>query len=49
MAKIRRYCGNYILEFDGNRIKEYCGNYIYEIDGFLSEKEKMALIAILLG
>ena len=49
MARVRRYCGNYILEFQGNRIREYCGNYLYEIDGFLSSSEMMALIAVLFG
>ena len=33
MARIRRYCGNYILETSGDRLKEYCGSYLYELDG----------------
>ena len=47
MARVKRYCGPYIAEIQGNRIKEYCGGYLYEIDGFLSHKEMMMLIAIL--
>ena len=47
MARIKRYCGNYILEINSGRIKEYCGSYLYEIDGFLSHEELMGLIAIL--
>ena len=31
-ARVRRYCGQYILEFDGDKIREYCGRYIYQID-----------------
>lgn len=46
--RVRRYCGNYILEIDGSRIREYCGNYLYEIDGYLSRRELMALITVLL-
>lgn len=30
------------------RIRRYCGNYLYEIDGFLSRRELMALITVLL-
>ena len=47
MAKIKRYCGSYIAEIQGNMIKEYCGSYLYEIDVFLSNRELMMLIAIL--
>ena len=47
MARIKRYCGPYILEISGDRIKEYCGPYLYEIDGFVSHSELMALIAVL--
>ena len=47
MAKIRRYCSNYILETTGDKIREYCGPFLYQIEGFISHKELMALIAIL--
>ena len=47
MARIRRYCGPYIAEIQGNKIREYCGSYLYEIDGFLSNRELMMLIALL--
>lgn len=47
MARVKRYCGSYIAEIDGNRIKQYCGPYLYEVDGFISRKELMMLIAIL--
>ncbi|MBR3617661.1 MAG: hypothetical protein IKN46_03195 [Acholeplasmatales bacterium] len=47
MARLKRYCGKYLLEIQGDRIKEYCGNYLYEIDGFISHNEMMALVAIL--
>lgn len=47
MAIIRYYCGSNILETDGQRIREYCGKYLYEINGFISNRELMALIAIL--
>ena len=47
MAKIKRYCGPYIAEIDGNKIKQYCGPYLYEIEGSLSNSELIALIAIL--
>ena len=47
MARVKRYCGNYIAEVEGNRIKQYCGPYLYEIEGFLSNEQMMALIAVL--
>ena len=46
-ARVRRYCGSYLLEFDGNKIREYCGPYLYEIEGFVSNEQMMALIAVL--
>ena len=33
MAKIKRYCGPYILEISGGKLKEYCGPYRYELQG----------------
>ena len=33
MARIKRYCGSYILEINGDKIKEHCGPYLYEIGG----------------
>ena len=47
MARIKRYCGSYVLEISNDRIKEYCGSYLYEIDGFLSHEDLMAVIAVL--
>ena len=47
MARIKRYCGNYILECDGGRLKEYCGSYRYEIEGFMTRKEIMMLLTLL--
>lgn len=47
MARIKRYCGNYILECDGNRIRDYCGSYRYEIEGFMTRKEIMMLLTLL--
>ena len=47
MARVKRYCGNYIAEVNGGRIKEYCGNYLYEIEGFITNTELKALIALL--
>lgn len=47
MARIKRYCGSYILEVDGNRIKEYCGQYIYEIEGYLNQTQLLAVLATL--
>ena len=32
MAKIRRYCGAYILEINNSQIREYCGPYRYTIE-----------------
>lgn len=34
MARIRRYCGSYLLEVSDGKIKEYCGSYLYQIDGY---------------
>ena len=47
MARIKRYCENYILECDGGRLKEYCGSYRYEIEGFMTRKEIMMLLTLL--
>lgn len=47
MARLRRYCGSYILEINNGKFREYCGPYLYEIEGFVSRQEMMALIAIL--
>ena len=33
MAKLRRYCGPYILTIENGYIKEYCGKTLYEITG----------------
>ena len=32
MARLKRYCGNYILEINNGIYKEYCGSYLYQID-----------------
>ena len=47
MARLKQYCGPYLLEIDGDRIKQYCGPYLYEIEGAISHQELMGLIAIL--
>ena len=39
MAKLKRYCGNYIMEIDNGKYREYCGNYLYELDGNTLEDE----------
>ena len=37
-GRVRAYCGNYLLEFDGRRVRRYCGNYIAEVeDGRIRE------------
>ena len=33
MARLKRYCGSYLLEIDNGHIKEYCGSYKYELSG----------------
>ena len=47
MAKVRRYCGPWLYEIEGNRIREYCAPWLYEIEGSLAKEELMMLIAIL--
>lgn len=47
MARVRRYCGNYLYDIEVGRIREYCGNYLHGIDGPLSHMDLMALIAVL--
>ena len=47
MTKVRRYCGPWLYEIEGNRIREYCGPWLYEIEGSLTKEELMMLIAIL--
>ena len=32
MARVKRYCGPYILEINNERVKEYCGGYLYELN-----------------
>lgn len=27
MAKVKYYCGNFFLEFSGNKIREYCRGF----------------------
>ena len=31
MARIKEYCGRYILEINNGIIKEYCGRNLFEI------------------
>ena len=47
MVRIRQFCGQYIYEIDGDRIRRFCGPYMYEIEGPISQRQLMALIAIL--
>ena len=47
MARIRRYNGPIIAEFDGKAFREYCGPYVYEVEEFLGCRDMMAQLAIL--